>query len=403
MVIRIKKIRIIAFFAYVFLFVFNYTFRNIVFTNGLIRQVNVMTLLCFFTIIYIDTRSIQEPIRLNSQKKNTVDTVLYLSLLVVFGISKTLYFGSINSTTLDFFDLIIPVYFVFYRFKSKNNFHDILNLWMTFLSLCTACMLLIGIMDLFTDFNISKSLALLSNDAALIRKANEGRSVSWMGHPLYSAQIYIMFYGFSYLYAKENNKKESIWHWVIAVVGVLTTGSKSALVIILFLYIFLHLKLRKALYVLGGAIVLWVAYELGLLDVVLGRFLEGIAQGDLSTGRNEAFLKLFSVGSYRFLFFCGQPFESGNLLFVSSLEYPILMVAYMYGILVSIIMSVLMFIRPMIKSVFLKTKDYLWVMGAIILDVNLYNGLSNHNDNMLLFCWSVMLLVNMVLIRKENC
>ena len=77
-------------------------------------------------------------------------------------------------------------------------------------------------------------------------------------------------------------------------------------------------------FILVAAAVYW-AYGYGLLDTVIGRFLDGFKSGDLTTGRNTALALLMRNGYLHFNFLMGHAGADLSERMIAALEYPCLL------------------------------------------------------------------------------
>ena len=154
-------------------------------------------------------------------------------------------------------------------------------------------------------------------------------------------------------------------------------------------------------FILVAAAVYW-AYGYGLLDTVIGRFLDGFKSGDLTTGRNTALSLLMRNGYLNFNFLMGHAGADLSERMIAALEYPPLRWAYLFGVWFSVVMCIILFLTPAIKILKNKNIKIFIVLIILILDVNSYNGITTQSDQMLLYCVSVFLLLNLSYAVRGN-
>lgn len=181
------------------------------------------------------------------------------------------------------------------------------------------------------------------------------RHPSIWGHYLITAGFYMTFYFMNVAYFKVQGE----WLidvrllYVIATIGVLSTGGKTAFVIYLASIIWLNVTgahgTRNAL---ALTVFLFALYWLGLFDVVLGRF----DAEDLSSGRNvsaEALLRTEVpglLGGYGESYYAYMSSRVGSYTVAIATEYSFLALSYKFGILFVAFMVVLMMRGPVVAS-----------------------------------------------------
>lgn len=227
------------------------------------------------------------------------------------------------------------------------------------------------------------------------------RYYSILGHPLTNAKYFLFFLVLNNVYAIKAkpilNKYIVIF---ISILGLLLSGSKTAIILGLVVLIFSNIKSRKGLMaLLFLACILCVLYNTDLFQENLKqRFLEGIVSGDITSGRNSL-LSLMLANPDQFPNLLGggagysrevaQSFR-GNIF---NFEYPIVMLAYDYGIICTILIYICIFIYPC--YVFLKNKDFQMLFYFLILSamVNSNNGLANlGSDSLAQFCFLIFIM-----------
>ena len=71
--------------------------------------------------------------------------------------------------------------------------------------------------------------------------------------------------------------------------------------------------------------------------------------------------------------------------------------------MVSLCLTIIAFVMPVFSMIKLKVpKEFLYGILVIIADVNTYNGLALTRDNMLIYCVSVIFVMNMALLFRRK-
>lgn len=216
------------------------------------------------------------------------------------------------------------------------------------------------------------------------------RHPSIWGHYLITAGFYMTFYFLNVAYFKTENE----WLinvrllYVVATIGVLSTGGKTAFVLYLTAIIWLNLtgshKVRNALVL---TVFLIILYLLGLFDVVLARF----DVEDLSSGRNEAagaLLRAESVplfGGYGEGFMARMATHVGSYTVSIATEYSFLALAYKYGILFVVLMVALMMRGPVLAAFDTGEWSLSLMAALLVLYFSTFNAFYGIPDSYLVF------------------
>lgn len=233
------------------------------------------------------------------------------------------------------------------------------------------------------------------------------RLYSFMGHPLFNTQLYLMFFVLNNIYTKYFgkilNQKIVI---IISIIGIGMTASKTGLILILLSIILVtHNKsyLKKFIFIFC---ILIIIVSTGIFDNTLQRF----AEGSLTSGRSESWnyiikngifpIKFFSGYGHEFTFKLNNYFEWASAAY----EYPFRMFALEFGRLMSILIYIPIGLIP--TFILLKRKQiYLFISYIIIfIDINTYNGLAVAGDHMLLIAIFIFIILNIskILESKES-
>lgn len=292
--------------------------------------------------------------------------------------------------------IILPAVITCFTFKDKKTFETALFFYIRFLKIAVIVMVFCGIIDLLTDFYISSYIANSVNSAALIKQAGFKRCVSYLGHPLFSAEIFLSYYLLTSIESEYENKKRKNSPFILALLGISLTQSKIASVVLLICFVTFNLKNKRTRYIGLGLLIISIGYALGLFDSLIDRFIVGIKAGDMTSARNTILLRLLETQQLRFYYFDMQYISDANsrLKIHVALEYPILRWAFKMGIVCSVLLAIIVFIIPIIKSLKSKNKVIIVSVIAIIIDVSTYSGLGDVGNKPTYYYIIIMMMIN---------
>lgn len=230
------------------------------------------------------------------------------------------------------------------------------------------------------------------------------RYCSYLGHAIYTADIYIIFFLLNILYRRKY-EKEIINVYVlyfISFLGVLSTGSKTGVFVLVVAYLYFILKGRRRLYsIILFSLVFIVSNRLGILDLVISRFFESeTGLLDLTTGRNKAWEFLANSGDYKITVLSGYGFgfmETTKTLIGSYWasilnEFPLKIYLYFFGVINFIVYLYLIIVQPVIKQLKKMNRSAAVAMILIFILINTYNSILAGPDMMILYCLSFVLI-----------
>ena len=372
------------------IFIFSYYIRKI-FLPESISGTNLIAIICIFILLIVN--------KIKLTKKNIIVITL---LMILF----TLFFATQVANNKDFFYTItIPMLLIFpmalLSIEIKYvDFKYIFSKLIFLLNIFIILLLIFGVIDQFTNNTMAKIFSNLFNDISYTKMAYETdrkRYLSFMGHPLYNAQIFITVYILNlldYKYFNKNTKKNIIMT-IISIIGVAITGSKTAIVLMSISLIVASINNIKL-------IVFQILIAIGVLKSgILSTTIERFKLESLTTGRTEKWQEILSNNLMPLKFFTGYgygaTFEYNNIMSWASaaFEYPIKMFALEYGVLFSVLLHILIFFIPFI--IFLRRRHFfiLITYSIIFLDVSTYNGLALGQDQMILFCFIAYIIMNL--------
>lgn len=373
------------------IFLFNSTLRNQI-SQSIIMSFNIPVYIAF--LFFLPKSS---GITKVSRRFVSRGVLTWLILLLIMFLSM-MYSGSVRFTFI--ISIAIPVIIGFIELKDSNDIIRIFSIWTRILNFILLIVAIGGIIDLISGYSVTKFFTEFYHAEAILqmRIDEPNRIISVLGHPLYASEIGLIGCICNYIdIVSLKTTKHQIFWFAISIVVIALCGSKIAFVLALFLMLMLNLENRKIRNFLLLIIIIYIMYSIGLFDVVIERFANGIKSGDLTTGRNVRLLELYGAGTLDFKFFVGHGREL-NEHFIIALEYPALRLAYRYGIFYTICLLGVIFAYPLIIILRRKQLFLFWALLCLIIDVNTFSGLTSTGDGMLLF--NIMLFLFMNLSKK---
>ena len=214
------------------------------------------------------------------------------------------------------------------------------------------------------------------------------RHASIWGHYLITAGFYIVFLFINVAYAKiEGDYLIDVrLLYIVATLGVLSTGGKAALVVYLVSVVWINVVSKNgARNVIVIAFFLLVLYFFGAFDIVLDRF----GADDLSSGRNGSTQAMLAVEKPKLIGGYGDNFtayanaligEDSTAMFS---EYSLLALCYKFGIVYVVLMCVLL-LWPAFSTARATGKWVIAVMAVMLLVYySTFNGLVSVPDTYL--------------------
>ena len=390
--LKIKKKHLGFIICCIGLFIIPYILRNKIATS--IAAFNIIfyigLLICYYNGV------LKSPLK----RKEKVYWQLWYILFFVFS-AILLFFVIKNGYDTEykikvFFCNILPALIVFAIIPKDEDVKKLSDYWFGFLKLICYIMLLTGLLDKIIGNNLQRFLANFYNTESLYSMLNSGRLISFYGHSLLNANIFLMFLLWTLIRKKKNiSAKNYIMNTIVAFLGVALTGSKSAL-ILAFIMVIIFITDRKNLkYIIPLSCLVIIALFSGVLDMTLNRLLMGIESGDLTTSRNTALTKAMENGSISFEWFKGHFLDGDVPYVVIALEYPLLRLAFKYGIAFTLMFFITFFAYPIFKLI--RTKEWRILLGlvAYMVYVNGYDGISSIGDTLLLYTMNIMLIISL--------
>ncbi|OIK08410.1 hypothetical protein BIV60_26455 [Bacillus sp. MUM 116] len=272
--------------------------------------------------------------------------------------------------------------------------------------------LFFGIIDYFTNSSIQLFLARTVYKGQhfaeiLLSEKRLGiyRFYFISGHPLQNSKYFLIFFIVNSIYARyDKYLLNKYLISIITIIGLILSGSKTALVIGATLVIFFNsLKKYKWVYISITVCFLIVFFNTPLFQNNLGmRFQQGIKSGDLTSGRNDVIKMILTTNEEKpQLFYGGGAGYSREVVsrlntYSGSFEYPIIMFSYDYGVFGMVLIYFCILIYPL--YVFVKRKQWYLFFSFLLLTlyINTNNGIAQYEmDSMSQLCFIILILVNL--------
>jgi len=304
--------------------------------------------------------------------------------------------------------MLMPLLITGFRLN-EGDFKRFLVKFVYLFNIIVIVMVGIGILDYFSHAAIQNFFAqhqLFSNDQSVLvgleLKSGVYRYYSIIGHPLQNSWYILIFYMLNTLYSRHSKPLLNEYLVTfISMIGLLLSGSRTALITGLFMFVFLNNRKYKAVFILFLAAICAALWNTSLFqENLMQRFIIGIWSQDASEGRNPALFTVLNGFVKAPVFFSGGGIGYSREVtlmmggFIKSFEYPFIMLAYDFGILDTFLIYLLILLIPIL--IFLKNKSYLIL--AFFLSASLYingfNGLANYSDMVGQLSFIIMILIN---------
>lgn len=390
--LKVKKIHLYIMICLAGIFITGTVLRNGFYGNTMLKQHSPLLYLGLILIaLYIPGGNRDMYSRKYDKRLLSASIMgIVLSAVVIFLDGRL--FSSVNA----FISIIVPIAILAYRFRDQNIFVSASMLLSRFFQISMALMIFTEIIDLISGYAATHAIAVYSGVASLLRMYNQKRCVTYMGHALFSSELFLAGYIFVYLYKRMIGKKSSLVDILIPLIGISLTQSRAGLILLIVAYLVFNLEFKNALRIIGVLLIVLLVYQVGLFDAFLARVFNLVASGDFSAGRNSSISTLFASGSLRLFWLHGQSIEYNGAVtsLGMALEYPILCWAYSFGIFISVILTLFYAVIPLIYSIKDRNKEIFFAILILILDVMSYSGLGNNGDKPAIFAVFICMLLN---------
>lgn len=372
------------------LFVFPYILRN-----RLMGSVALLNILAYGGLLYgYNRKIIYSPyIKGNSWGKILLAIIYYaLSSFILFYIKGTDW--SMVHRFMLVFVYVFPAAFIYMEMSDKQIVEKYCSIWSGWLRVVCTFMCVAKAMDMLLENAIQKFFATFYGSSTMLYLIRSGRFVSYYGHSLNTAFFSVCLLVWTTVIndTVKSERKKYIYDVIVSLIGIAIAGSKSGIMLATLLLLLCNIGIRKTKYMVSILIGAGILYFSGVFDTVIGRILEGIRIGDLSTSRNSALERLMSNGTISFDWIKGHVIDYSGTSMIAALEYPFLRWAFTCGILFSIIMCIAYFILPAIRVATCLNLTGLICVAIFMTFVNGNNGISSYSDDLLFYAINIGLL-----------
>lgn len=289
----------------------------------------------------------------------------------------------------------------------KNEIKKLIRMYNKFVYL----IFIIYLVDLLTGSLIMRTLAdnwltCIANWVPRGKSLFTSRYASYLGHYLFTDVIYVGYYILNAFYKHsffDETEKPIILH-IVAVIGVISTGSKTGLLILSVLLIMFNIK--KIKYMIALIVGAFALYFAGFFNILLGR----LSTEEFSTGRFGAWQTLFSMKVMKFNLFygIGDDFFEYIHRFVDfgtagiATEFPILCLLFKVGVIGFIAYIALMLLIPGYELLRKKNLYGAGCIGAYFFLIATYNGLTAYPDTQIVYIIVVLLIELISKVAKKK-
>ena len=297
-------------------------------------------------------------------------------------------------TTVAFFQMFFPVLVLMYRINGCET-GKFIDRMLLLLNIAVMLYLVLGIEEILTGKRLMTSLRdVLQNlgfrPAELSGYLTDKRFGTIWGHPLTNALLFNSFFALNIVWCEKREKEQLLpVFFLISLAGILLCSSKTGIVICFLLMLFSMRKRWK--WLLLCLAVLVILYFAGAFDGLLFRF----RNTSLTTGRLEYLREYFNseagirtvplhllrgYGSNAVLLA-----ENPAHLFRAGFEFPLIMLAFDYGIVFAVVFLGGTFAYVSWRCIRRKAWTAWIVYFILFAQINTYNGYALRNQDVCYF------------------
>lgn len=392
---RNKKIFIILLIS---LFVFSQELREGILGNtpGIVNVLSVFSV----TLLVLN----------NFKELNKFTFTLFYMTLVIYIFTASLYEDSYFTIIKCIISFMVPLILIITE-VDKDTLKSIFRSTVIIINLIIIIMTLIGIFEMIFHMNINtyigKFMSSRTQEQIIANSVTESakRLYSFMGHPLFNTELYLMFLILNILYNKYLvNKKQPIWIVIVSTIGIAFTGSKTGFILLCFSVLVLfkgNNKVSKYGFIIAGIL---AALTTGIFNTLYYRF----TTGSLTSGRAEKWIEIQSMNLFPIKFFTGYgngfTFTLNSYLGWASaaFEYPFRMFSLEMGIMTTIMIYMFIMIIPII--ILIKRRQYYLLLSYLIVfvDINTFNGIALNGDKMMILNLFIFLILGLSRYIQNN-
>ncbi len=317
---------------------------------------------------------------IEKKKKYGVILLSILSMVLVLVSTRDFYSQSVPNwlamAVLFFVSWIMPYYLFFVDFPQNGDIIEkAIRIVLVAFTIYTVFLAIWGMIDWVNDRAATKWIAhFFGYLGYFVIDDYEGRRLaSFLGHPLINATFANMVYGLWLVKPKEKTKEKLLFAlaFVTCLIINLKVAGKTGICVFALLSLMLIVEYPKAIFALIAIVI--AGLPLGLFDLLISR----IGYTDLTTGRAGALMELLTDERFPFHFLYGY----GNLTVVEGIytnttfEFPVVQVAFRYGILAMLLLLVVPFLYMTFKLCKKKTWKYYWCFLWIFAELNAFDAI----------------------------
>lgn len=380
---------------------FGYTIRSSI-INGVFGYMNIIFYICMSIIL------------LRWIKYINYNLIIVLAIFLMIVYIDTITYSRIDQIIISIVTFVLPLllFCVDYKRIVKNKELFIIKS-IKILNFSVIITFFYIILDMITGAILTKSMSIIFSNLVEYIPTNTAflqfRSASYLGHELYTKHFFIMFYILNMIYYLIMSKSiiNIITVHIISVVGIALSGSKLAILVLLFLIVYFNFKGRnKFIKFVLIFIGLLIINSLGLFDLIINRF----KTTTLTTGRSLAWKLVFeSLPKIKLIGGSGEYLISNlmqkftQIQVTAAFEYPFKIWLYRYGLIPTILILYQMYIKSLYK--FIKGRNMIFSISflVMIVETSTFNQLVYNPDFcIVIIIWNILLNCMYDLYREKN-
>lgn len=310
--------------------------------------------------------------------------------LVLFSLLYSIFASDAKAGIAFLCSTIIPIALIY------SNIDDpvkCLRMWCGFFTLIMVLLVICIIANWLTENELSEFFANFFQSDTYIKLAGEGRFVSFLGHPLTTSFTAICYAVSMFVYSQCARKLNPLIYFVLAGIVVLACASITGAVILLLLFVIQNYRSGNYVFILVAVAVILVLWAVGVLNPIIDRVITNLANGDITSGRNAALMRMIESGDLTFKLFDWRVFSSDDPGLVAATEYPLVRLSYRFGIVSAICFCLIAFVIPFIRVLRCKRIDICGTALGLMVVANTFDGIVSSGDLCWIYAVSMMFVV----------
>lgn len=310
----------------------------------------------------------------------------------------------------SFCSFVIPISLIGLEID-KDTFIKFYKLFLKIFNLIIFSITIIGLIDLILGNKLILGISsIMSNSIKNLIYTQQtlkvNRLYSFMGHPLFNTQLYLMFFILNLIYENLLSKTliNKLLLYLIPIIGISMTASKTGLILLLISFIIFNNSKDKLIHYILITLFIYLIFNLGVFNNTIERFVSET----LTSGRTDYWniykesglfpLRMFKGYGNEFIFYYNSlyPWISAGF------EYPFRLYALEQGIIFTFIIYTGIFIYPVIILVKRRHINLLFMFLIIFIDINTYNSIALIGDNLLIFSIFIFIILNVSNAKYKN-